>query len=146
MIIKEEEEETLGQLRDRLGPGLARGPAPGPRATFVHIKVEDTTSGEDTDAEGDGMDGKKATGGEADGEEEEEGEEDEDEEEEEEEDEEEEEEEEEKEEEEEEEEGSTACYDVAHTVWQAPPRGATSEEAPTAIPPRGDSHIRFATS
>ena len=44
--IKKEEEETLGQLRDRLGPasGLAR--APGPRAVFVHIQVEDT------DAEG----------------------------------------------------------------------------------------------
>jgi len=42
-------EETLAQLRDRTDPGSARAPAPGPRATFVHIKVEDSTSGEDTD-------------------------------------------------------------------------------------------------
>ena len=66
-IIKkeQEEEETLGQLRDRLGPGLRR--VPGPRAIFVHIKVEDSTSGEETDGEGDG-DGEEATGGEGDGE------------------------------------------------------------------------------
>jgi hypothetical protein len=53
-VKEEEEEETLGQLRDRLGlgPGAARVPVAGPRATFVHIKVEDTTSGEDTDGEG----------------------------------------------------------------------------------------------
>jgi len=44
----------LGQLRDRLelAPGLARVPAPGPRAVFLHIKVEDSTSGEETDGEG----------------------------------------------------------------------------------------------
>jgi len=46
-------EETLGQLRDRLDlPGSARAPASGRRATFVHIKVEDSTSGEDTDGVG----------------------------------------------------------------------------------------------
>jgi len=51
-LIKQEEEETLGQLRDRLRllPGLAR--VPGPRAPFVHIKVEDTSSGEATDGKG----------------------------------------------------------------------------------------------
>ena len=68
-IKKEDEEETLGQLRDRLRltPGLARVPAPGRRAAFVHIKVEDSSSGEDTDGEG----GKEeATGGEGNGEEE----------------------------------------------------------------------------
>ena len=68
-IKQEEEEETLGQLRDRLGPGLARVPAPGPRAAFVHIKVEDTTSGEDPDGEkggADGEEGVEATGGEGD--------------------------------------------------------------------------------
>ena len=69
--VKEEEEETLGQLRDRLGlvPGLAR--VPGTRAAFVHIKVEHSTTGEDTDGEGGGEGGKEAAGGEGDGEEEE---------------------------------------------------------------------------
>ena len=62
LMKKEEEEDTLGQLRDRLGlvPGLAR--VPGPRTVFVHIKVEDITSGEDTDAVGGGGVGKEATG------------------------------------------------------------------------------------
>ena len=48
--VKEEveEEETLAQLRDRLGLS-ARVPAPGSRATFVHVKVEDSTCGEKTD-------------------------------------------------------------------------------------------------
>jgi len=69
---KQDEQETLGQLRYRLGPGLAR--VPGPRAAFVHIKVEDSTSGEDTDGEGGGMEGEQATGVEGDEEEEEEGE------------------------------------------------------------------------
>jgi len=41
-------EETLAQLRDRMDMGSARAPAPGPCATFVHIKVEGSTSGEDT--------------------------------------------------------------------------------------------------
>jgi len=56
-VVKEEkeEEETLAQLRDRLGPSAGTA-APGPRATFVHIKVEDSTSGEDTDG------GKEDTG------------------------------------------------------------------------------------
>jgi len=55
-VKEEEEEETLGQLRDRLGLETAawRAPVAGPRATFVHIKVEDTTSGEDTDGTGRG--------------------------------------------------------------------------------------------
>jgi len=44
-------------------PGLAR--VPRPRAAFVHIKVEDTTSGDDTDGEGGGRDGVEATGAEA---------------------------------------------------------------------------------
>jgi len=58
---EKEEEETLGQLRDRLAPGLAR--VPGPRAPFVHIKVEDSSSGDDTDGEGGGEGGEEATGG-----------------------------------------------------------------------------------
>jgi len=40
--VKVEEEETLGQLRDRLALASARASVPGPRAPFVHIKVEDT--------------------------------------------------------------------------------------------------------
>ena len=79
LIKKEaEEEETLGQLRDRLGlgaSGSARVMTPGPRAPFVHIKVEDSTSGEDTDGVGAGGDGEEASGGEGDGEEDEAGEE-----------------------------------------------------------------------
>jgi hypothetical protein len=69
-IIKkeEEEEETLGQLLDRLAPGLTR--VPGPRATFVHIKVEDSSSGDDTDGEGGLGGGEEATGRKGDGEEE----------------------------------------------------------------------------
>jgi len=66
---EEEEEETLGQLRDRLVLASARAAVPGPRAAFVHIKVEDTTSGEDTDGEGGGGDRGEATSGEGDGEE-----------------------------------------------------------------------------
>ena len=51
-LVKEEteQEETLAQLRDRLGLS-ARVPAPGMRPTFVHIKVEDSTSGQDTEGE-----------------------------------------------------------------------------------------------
>jgi len=62
---EEEEEETLGQLRDRLGlgPGAARVQVPGSRAVFVHIKVEDTTSGEDTDGEGEEEGEAGGTGG-----------------------------------------------------------------------------------
>jgi len=54
LVKKEEQEETLGQLRDRLelASELTRVPARGPRALFDHIKVEDTSSGEDTDGEG----------------------------------------------------------------------------------------------
>ena len=45
-LVKEEEaEETLGQLRDRLALALAHGPV----RVDSHIKVEDSTSGEDTD-------------------------------------------------------------------------------------------------
>jgi hypothetical protein len=70
LVKKEEEEETLGQLRDRLGltPGLARVATPGRRAVFVHIKVEDSSSGEDTDGEGEGGGGEEATGWEGAGE------------------------------------------------------------------------------
>ena len=76
--VKEEKEETLGQLRDRVILASARVSAPGRRAPFMHIKVEDSTSGEDTDGEGGG---EEATGREGDGEEEKEEEVDEDEEE-----------------------------------------------------------------
>jgi hypothetical protein len=67
LIKQKKEEETLGRLRDRLGlvPGLAR--VPGPRAVFVHIKVEDSTSGQVTDGEEGGGEGDEATGGEGDG-------------------------------------------------------------------------------
>ena len=37
----------------------ARSSVPGPRAPFVHIKVEDSTSGEDTDGEGGGGMGRR---------------------------------------------------------------------------------------
>jgi len=57
VVIKKEEEETLGQLRDR----QLRASAPGSRAVFVHIKVEDT-DGE----QGGGGEGDVATGGERD--------------------------------------------------------------------------------
>jgi len=65
VVIKQEEEETLGQLRDRLRltPGISRAQAPGPRAAFVHIKVEDSSSGEDTDGEEDEGGGEEATTG-----------------------------------------------------------------------------------
>jgi hypothetical protein len=67
--VEEEEEETLGQLRDRQVLAAARAAVPGPRAPFVHIKVEDSTSGDDTDGEGSGGDGQEATtGGKGDGE------------------------------------------------------------------------------
>jgi len=69
-LVKEEkeEEETLAQLRDRLDlAGSARVPAPGRRATFVHIKVEDSTSGEDTDG-GEGDTGRWGEQGEGEGE------------------------------------------------------------------------------
>ena len=68
-VKEEEEEETLAQLRDRQVLASARAAMPGTRARFVHIKVEETTSGEDTDGEGGGGDGAEATaGGEGDGE------------------------------------------------------------------------------
>jgi hypothetical protein len=52
VTVKEEEEvETVGQLRDRLWLGPA-APAPGPRVVRVHIKVEEISSGEDTDGTG----------------------------------------------------------------------------------------------
>ena len=68
--VKEEreEEDTLGQLRDRQVLAFARAAVPGPRAPFVHIKVEDSTSGEDTDDEGGGGVEEEATGGEGAGE------------------------------------------------------------------------------
>ena len=65
---KEKEEVTLGgELRGRLGlvPGLAR--VPGPRTASVHIKVEVSTSGEDTDRHGGGGGEEEATGGKDDG-------------------------------------------------------------------------------
>ena len=54
MNAKEEEElENMWQLRDRLGrgPRASRVLVPGPRATFVHIKVDYSSGGEDTDGE-----------------------------------------------------------------------------------------------
>ena len=62
--VKQEEEKTLGQLRDRVGLASARAAVHGPRARFVHIKVEDTTSGDDTGRKGGGGGGEEATGGE----------------------------------------------------------------------------------
>ena len=56
-----EEEETLGQLRYRQVLASVRAAVPGPRAVFVHIKVEDT-DGEDAGGGG----GEEATGGEGD--------------------------------------------------------------------------------
>ena len=48
-LVKEEEaEETLGQQRDRLALALVHGPV----RVDSHIKVEDSTSGEDTDGDG----------------------------------------------------------------------------------------------
>jgi len=43
----------MWQLRDRLGrgPRASRVLVPGPRATFVHIKVDYSSGGEDTDGE-----------------------------------------------------------------------------------------------
>jgi hypothetical protein len=58
-LIKKEEEETMGQLRDRQVLAFARASVPGPRALYVHIKVEDT-DGE----QGGGGAGQEATGGE----------------------------------------------------------------------------------
>ena len=66
LVKKEEEEETLGQLRDRVVLASARAAAPGPRPAFVHIKVEDSSSGEESDGEGGG--GEEATCGKGDGE------------------------------------------------------------------------------
>jgi len=52
VTVEKAEEETLGQLRDRLDlGGSAQVPASGPCATCVMIKVKDT-SGQDTDDEG----------------------------------------------------------------------------------------------
>jgi len=57
-LVKEEEEaETLGQQRDRLALALTHGPV----RVDSHIKVEDSTSGEDTD--GDRVGEEEATGG-----------------------------------------------------------------------------------
>jgi hypothetical protein len=64
---EEEEEETLGQLRDRQVLAAARAAVTGPRAPFVHIKVEDSSSGQDTDKEGGEGGGEEATGWEVDG-------------------------------------------------------------------------------
>jgi len=61
---EEEEEETLGKLRDRVIMASARAPVLGPRATFVHIKVDDSTCGEDTDGERGGGGREEATSGE----------------------------------------------------------------------------------
>jgi len=64
-LVKEEEaQETLGQQRDRLALALARGPV----WVDSHIKVEDSTSGEDTDEDGKG-EGEVGPGGEGEGEE-----------------------------------------------------------------------------
>ena len=60
-LIKKEQEETLGQLRDRQVLASTRAPVPGMRAVFVHIKVEDT-DGE----QGGGGEVVEATGGELD--------------------------------------------------------------------------------
>jgi hypothetical protein len=60
-----EEEETLGQLRDRQVLASAPASVPGPRAAFVHIEVQDGTSGKDTDGAGAGEGGQVATGGES---------------------------------------------------------------------------------
>jgi len=50
-LVKEEEaEESLGQQRDRLALALAHGPV----RVDSHIKVEDSTSGEDTDGDAEG--------------------------------------------------------------------------------------------
>ena len=54
-----EEEETLGQLRDRQVLASAPASVPGPRAAFVHIQVQNRTSGKDTDGAGGG---EEATG------------------------------------------------------------------------------------
>ena len=57
-----EEEETLGQLRDRQVLASAPASVPGPRAAFVHIQVQNRTSGKDTDGAGGGEGGEEATG------------------------------------------------------------------------------------
>ena len=63
---EEESEETLAQQRDRLALALAHGSV----RVDSHIKVEDSTSGEDTDGagegEGEGEGGEGGTGGEGD--------------------------------------------------------------------------------
>jgi len=48
--IEEGAEETLAQQRDRLALALAHGPV----RVDSHIKIEDCTSGEDTDGDGEG--------------------------------------------------------------------------------------------
>jgi hypothetical protein len=53
-----EEEETLGQLRDRQVLASAPASVPGPRAAFVHIQVQNRTSGKG----GGGGGGEEATG------------------------------------------------------------------------------------
>jgi hypothetical protein len=60
-LIKKEEEETRGQLRDRQALASAWAAVPGQRAVFVHIKIEDT-DGE----QGGGGEVDEATGGERD--------------------------------------------------------------------------------
>ena len=65
-LVKEEEaEETLGQQRDRLALALAHGPV----WVDSHIKVEDSTSGEDTDGDGprEGEEGPGGKGGDGEG-------------------------------------------------------------------------------
>ena len=60
-IVKEEEaEETLGQQRDRLALAQAHGPV----RVDAHIKVEDSTSGEDTDRDEEGGEEVEGQGGE----------------------------------------------------------------------------------
>jgi len=63
-VHMEERAETLAQLRDRLAMAATHGPV----WVDCHIKVEDSTSGEDTDVEGNG-EGEEGPGGGAVGEE-----------------------------------------------------------------------------
>ena len=67
LVKEEEEEETLGQLRDRQALALAHGPV----RVDSHIKVEDSMSGDDTggDREGPEEEGPGGEGGEGPGEE-----------------------------------------------------------------------------
>ena len=64
--VEEEETLGLGQLRDRTVLASAQAAVPGPRAPFVHIEVEDSTSGEETDGKAVRRDGEEATSAEDD--------------------------------------------------------------------------------